>query len=266
MQAVSIIIVNYNTKSLTQKCIDSIKKYETELKLEIILVDNGSKDGSKEHFSKIKNIKYLYNDTNAGFAKANNIGAKIASHNVLFFLNSDTETIDSSLKTAVKFLTDNPEVGLVGAKLYNSDMSLQSSCYNDQTIINALKEYVLGHKKSFSKFSPFETTPIQVFAVVGAAVGIRKELFWSIGGWDERYFMYFEDLELCRKVNKLHKKVVYLPSWSLIHHHGKSGEGNQTHSSWKKLVPSSKTYHGNLKHTLLFIIIWLTQKIHIQSN
>ena len=90
---------------------------------------------------------------------------------------------------------------------------------------------------------------------------IKKSLFNKIGGWDKRYFMFFEDLELCRQIRKLGYKIYFFPSCHLIHCHGASGKAlADSANQWRRLIPSSKIYHGLLKHYLLYLITWSGQK------
>ena len=251
---VSVIIINYNTKKLTSSCVKSVKKYLKNS--QIILVDNASTDGSKDFFSKDKNIEYIYNQNNLGFSKANNIGALAANSDLLLFLNSDTQIFDYNINQAVDYYTNN-NIGILAPKLLNTDSSTQPSCFKEQSITNALKEYVFKQKFSFSKYFPETKKPLEVENVVGAAILISKKIFNLCDKWNEKYFMYFEDFDLCRKVKKLNKKIIYFPPWTIYHHHGSS-------KSFKKndyLISSSKRYHGLAKYYLLTLILWLGQKI-----
>jgi GT2 family glycosyltransferase len=120
----------------------------------------------------------------------------------------------------------------------------------------------LGKKGAFELFVPKGDKPVEVDAVVGASFLITPMARKKVGLLDERYFMYFEDLDYCRRVNKLGLKVYYLPSAKIIHYHGASGKKIVKPAfQWKRLIPSSKIYHGALTHYLINFIIWLGQKI-----
>lgn len=264
----SIVIVNLNTKDLTLGCIRSIQKEAGNLDFEVLLTDNGSTDGSVEAFKTLAKEKYwknkftlITNSENTGYAKANNQGIKKARGKYILLLNNDTVLHKNSLQELLSFAEKTPDAGVVGSKLLNIDGSLQNSCYHFPTITNAIKEYWLGEKGLFEKFAPKGKSPVAVDSVVGAVFLITPKALKCIGPLDERYFAYFEDVAYCRSVWKSGLKVYYLPTSIITHYHGatfkKLGDAS---NRWRKLIPSSITYHGFLKHYLLFIILWTGQK------
>ncbi|MBP9817927.1 glycosyltransferase family 2 protein [Candidatus Shapirobacteria bacterium] len=259
MIKISIIIPTWNTADITLKCVKTIVKYLPENYFEIIIVDNGSTDDTSIKINSLKNrnLKLEILPNNTGFSHANNIGVKQATGEYLFFLNSDMELIDNSLINMVKYLEENTRVGVIGPQFLNIDLSPQASVFPPQTPLNAIKEFWLGYKYSYTKYVPQSKIPTMVSIISGGALLISRKLFQQIGGWDERYFFFSEDLELCRQVTKAGYKVAYYPNCQVIHRHGASGksladEANQ----WRRLVPSSKIYHGLFKHYLLFFITW----------
>ena len=257
----SIIIVTWNTADTTLKCIQSIKKNLLNFNYEIIVVDNASTDNTLSLLETEKNLKIIKNKTNLGYGKGNNSGVKIASGEYLLFLNSDMELIDNKLIEMYKYLIKNSRIGIIAPKYLNTDLSDQGSAWPPQTPLNAFKEFWLG-QKTYSKYIPQSKEPVEVFSVSGGAMMIKKSLFNKIGGWDKRYFMYFEDLELCRQVRKLGYKIYYFPECSFIHRHGASGKKLVSDKNqWRRLIPSSKIYHGLYKHYLLFLITWSGQKL-----
>jgi GT2 family glycosyltransferase len=267
----SIVIVNLNTRDLTVGCIRSIEKEAKDLSFEVLLTDNGSNDGSVEAFKKIKEEKYwqnkftlILNDTNTGYAKANNQGIKKAKGKYILLLNNDTVVHKEALQNLLSFVRKTPDAGVVGSRLLNIDGTLQMSCYHFPTITNAIKEYWLGKKGLFEKFAPKGDIPVTVDSVVGAAFLITPEAKKRVGILDERYFAYFEDIDYCRQTWKNGLKVYYLPSSVITHYHGATfkklaDEGQR----WKKLIPSSKVYHGLFKHYLINAILWLGQKKNV---
>lgn len=261
----SIIIVSYNTKKLTLDCIDSILKEGSKLKVEIIVVDNGSKDGSVEELRKVwrknRNVLLIENKENLGFSKANNQGIRVATGKQILLLNSDTIVKRNSLLALFNFAEKTKDAGVVGSRLLNPDKTVQPSCLNFPTIKNAILEYWFGKKGLFEKYAPKGKRPTEVDAVVGTAFLITTRSLKEVGLLNEKYFFYFEDIDYCRRVWGSGLKVYYLPESEIIHYHGASGrkiadEKNQ----WRRLVPGSKIYHGLLKHYILFIIMWLSQK------
>lgn len=257
----SIIIVTWNTANTTLKCTQSIKKYLSGFKYEIIVVDNASDDDTVAKLKKEGGIVVIENKNNLGFGRANNIGAKIAKGEYLLFLNSDMELIDNKIVDMFNYLNSYPEIGLIGPKFLNIDGSDQGSVWPPQSLSNAFKEFWLGQQKAYSKYVPQGDQPVEVFSVSGGALMIKASLFNKIGCWDKRYFMYYEDLELCRQVSKLKLKIFYYPLCRVIHRHGASGKSLADASNqWRRLIPGSKIYHGLLKHYLLFLITWSGQK------
>lgn len=258
----SIIIVTWNTADTTLKCIQSIKNNLPNFNYEIIVVDNASTDDTIAKLKKESKVIIIENKTNFGFGKANNIGAKIAKGKYLLFLNSDIEIIDNKLIDMYKYLIENSNIGIIAPKFLNSDLSPQGSVWPPQTLLNSIKEFWLDKQKTYSKYIPQGTEPVEVFSVSGGAIMIKHSLFEKVGGWDTRYFMFFEDLELCRQIKKIGFTIYYYPDCKVIHRHGTSGKSlADPANQWRRLIPSSKIYHGLIKHYLLFLITWSGQKL-----
>lgn len=258
----SIIIVTWNTAKITVKCVETIKKYLKNFNYEIIVVDNGSTDNTVNLFKKDKGIKLIENKENLGFSKANNIGVERAEGDYLLFLNSDMELIDSSLIKMFDYISKNERIGAIGPHFLNIDLTPQASVFPPQTIFNAFKEFFLGIK-SYSKYLPSLDKISEVSSISGGAIMIKKDFFEKIGRWNEKYFFYFEDLDLCRTIHKFNKIIIFYPFCKVIHCHGASGKklANET-NQWRRLIPSSVKYHGIIKHYLINFIIWSGQKFH----
>lgn len=261
----SIIIVNYNTKRLLQDCLESVFKNSQGLKIEVIVVDNGSADGSVEYLKKQKNVRLVENKKNFGFAKANNQGIKIAVGKYIFLLNSDTIIESKALSKLVKFAEKGKSIGGVAPRLLNSDGSIQASCFRFPSLRGAVEEFWFGKRGSFSKYFPETSQPVAVDAVVGAALLLPRETISKIGFLDERYFMYFEDFDYCQRIKKAGLKLYYLPGAVITHLHGASGRRMKNRpSQW--LAESSKIYHGFLRHYLINFVIWSSQKFKRMRN
>ena len=263
----SIIIISYNTKKLTLDCIKSVAEEGSKIKKEIIVVDNGSTDGSVDAIRNFQfpisnfQLRLIENEENLGFSRANNQGIKVAKGKYILLLNSDTKVKRGAIGKLVKFAKKTPNVGVVSARLLNADGTLQGSCFYFPTIKNAILEYWFGKKGLFDKYAPKGRKPVEVEASVAAAFLITPEALKEVGPLDERYFFYMEDIDYCRKVWRAGLKVYYLPEAAVYHYHGASGkhladEANQ----WRRLIPSSKIYHGLLKHYLLTGVLWFGQK------
>ena len=259
IKKISIIIPTWNTADITKKCVQTINRFLPTA--EIIVVDNGSKDNTVEVLTKIKNVKIIKNGTNLGFSKANNIGLKSSTSDYVVFMNSDMELIDNSLIEMIDYLKNNKNIGIIGPKFLNPDKTPQASVFPPQTCLNAFKEFWLGKKETYSKYIPKGDSPTIVSYLSGGCIAVNKKYFEKIGKWNEKYFFYFEDMDLCRQVTKNGKQIVYYPKCQIIHRHGASGRKlADSQNQWRRLIPSSKKFHGVLKHYLLNFIIWSGQK------
>jgi hypothetical protein len=258
----SIIIVNYNTRNLLQDCLKSIYTlYSKPYTLEVIVVDNSSTDGSLQSINSLKwpNLRVIANKKNEGFARAVNQGLKQAGGKYLLLLNSDIFVKKNALDKLIAFAKNQPQVGVIGGRLLNPDGSLQGSCFYLPTFLRIIREFWFNGPSTLNKYVPLGDKPVEVEAVSGAVFLIPKKVLSKVGFFNERYFMYFEDLDYCRRVRQAGFKVYYLPGAEFIHEHGASGRSipQQTHH-W--LVESSKIYHGAIKYYLITFIIWLGQK------
>lgn len=258
----SIIIVSYNTKRLLQKCLDSLGAEKKSKDREIIVIDNASMDGSwqmvQEKFPLVKLVK---NTENMGFAKAVNKGISLAEGKSILLLNSDTEASENTLADLLEF-EKKVRPAIIGLRMLNADGSIQPSVFRLPTARGAFSEYWLGKKGSFSKYWPVGEESREVEAVSGGAMLISRAVLDKIGYFDERYFMYFEDMDFCRRARKAGFKIYYLPSAKVIHVHGASGRSLASEEAqWRRLIPSSKIYHGAIKHFVINFILWSGQKV-----
>jgi len=261
----SIIIVSFNTEALTLSAIESVYKDGSRLEKQIIVVDNDSKDGSLKSLRGLeqshKDFVLIENKKNLGFAKANNQGIKKAKGKYILLLNSDTIVRPGALGKMVEFVRNAPDAAVIGARLLNSDGSVQPSCFHFPTVWRAIAEYWLGKKGFFTHFAPLGESPKEVEALVGASFLLTPIALEKVGLLDERYFFYFEDIDYCRRVRKAGLKVYYLPEAKIVHFGGASGRSLAAQKDqWRRLIPSSKIYHGTLGHYLLFSVMWLGQK------
>ncbi len=258
----SIIIVSFNTKKLLRECLKSlITNYQSLITdHEIIVIDNASEDGSSLMVGKdFPQVKLIENQENLGYAAANNQALRQAQGKDCLLLNPDTRVKPGSLEKLIKFAEEHPETGIVGAKLVNPDGSVQPSVYHFPTLWRAIKEYWFGQKGVYEKYAPKGKKPVEVEAVTGAAMLIPRKTIEKIGLLDEKYFMYFEDLDYCGRVKQAGLKVYYLPKAEILHHHGQSAVKAGS-KAYRFLVQSSKIYNGLVKYYLLFLILWIGQK------
>lgn len=265
MLKLSIVIANFNTKELTLKCLEGVEKEGVGLDYEVIVIDNGSGDDSWEALSKLKennkNLILIRNEENLGYVKANNQGIKKSRGKYVLLLNSDTYLKQDSLKELIEFAEEHEDAGVIGPKLLNTDGSVQASCFRFPTIKNAVLQYWFGKKGLYDKYIPNGDNPSEVDSLVGAAFLITPKALEKIGKLNEKYWAYFEDIDYCRRVHKAGLKVYYYPKAEVVHHHGASfSKLADKDEQWKRLVPSSKIYHGLFKHYLINFILWFGQK------
>lgn len=228
----SIIIVNYNVKEFLQNLIHSIEKASINLKKEIIVIDNASDDGSVEFIKdKFPDIKLISNNSNLGFGKANNIGLKQATGNYILILNPDTIVAEDTIEKMIKFFESNENIGLAGCKILNPDGTLQLACrrsfpgpWTSFTKVTGLSS-LFPNSKIFARYNLTyldENQTYEVDAISGSFMMMRKEVYEKVGGFDEQFFMYGEDLDLCYRIQKEGYKVYYNHSTQIIHYKGES--------------------------------------------
>ncbi len=228
----SIIIVNYNVKEFLQNLLHSIEKASLKISKEIIVIDNASDDGSVELIrEKFSSIKLIQNKINLGFGRANNQGLVIAQGKYILFINPDCIVSENTLDNMISFFEDHPECGLAGCKILNSDGSLQLACrrgfpgpWTSFTKVTGLSN-LFPKSKIFARYNLTymdEDQTYEVDAVSGSFMIIRKEVYEKVGGFDEQFFMYGEDLDLCYRVQKAGYKVFYVHTTQVIHYKGES--------------------------------------------
>jgi len=229
---ISVIIVNYNVRRLLENALTSVTKALDGLSGEIIVVDNASDDGSVEMVrEKFPLVKLIALERNIGFAGANNRAVRGSSGEYLLFLNPDTIVQEDTIAVMLSFFEQHPEVGLGGCKILNPDGTLQLACRRSYpTPWVALTKMVgLGtlfpHSPMFAKYNLSYLNPdesYEVDAVSGSFLFVRRNVFESAGGFDEEFFMYGEDLDLCYRVKKSGWKIYYVHSTQIIHYKGES--------------------------------------------
>lgn len=228
----SIIIVNYNVKEFLQNLIHSIEKASLNLAKEIIIVDNASDDGSVEFIKeKFPQIKLIANQKNLGFGKANNIGLMQATGKYILLINPDTLVAEDTFEQMIKFFNQNSEAGLAGCKILNPDGTLQLACrrsfpgpWTSFTKVTGLST-LFSKSKIFARYNLTyldENETYEVDAISGSFMMMRKEVYEKVGGFDEQFFMYGEDLDLCYRIQKTGFKVFYVHSTQIIHYKGES--------------------------------------------
>ncbi len=228
----STIVLSYNTEELTLKCLGSIvAQYKKELenkKIEIIVVDNNSSDDSvktlKKEFVNTKYLKLIESKENLGFGKGCNKGVKNASGEYMLFLNSDTEVLDRGFLSMIEFLDKNPKIAILGGKIENIDGSIQKSVGKFYNLFNLIVMLLGLERLGFLRSSPKDIK--EVDWVSGACMMVRKDVFEKLSGFDEQFFMYIEDMEICYRAKKLGYSTYFFPNLKL--RHKSLGSSNRT--------------------------------------
>ena len=223
----SVIIVNWNTKKLLEDCLRSIFKFTKDISFEVIVVDNDSKDGSREMIKKeFPQVKLVSNKQNLGFTKANNQGIKVAKGEYILLLNSDTYLIENSFwKLLDKARSLGGNLGALGPLLLNEDRSIQQSVgffphlpqvfwwmsfIDDLPFGSALKPFHVDHDSFYKRER-------EVDWITAAAILVPKKIIQRVGPLDERIFMYGEEIEWCYRIKKANLKVYFSPSTKIVH-------------------------------------------------
>lgn len=229
---ISLLIVSYNVKQYIVHCIDSIKCSNYDGDIEIIVVDNNSFDNSlSEVKAKYPDVIDIQNNENYGFGKAVNQAARKATGDYYLILNPDTILEENTISTFVDYLQNNNNVGMVGPKIVNSDGSLQKGCKRSFPTISVALPKILGLDKMFPSsrwagkynLNYLDADSIhKVDAISGSCMFIRSNLFKKIGGFDEQFFMFGEDLDICYQIYQNNFEIHYLPKTQIMHYHGES--------------------------------------------
>lgn len=256
----SIVIVSYNTKQVTEDCVESINRslINTKIKYEIIVVDNNSLDGSAEALQKIaqnkaNKLSYFQTGSNLGFGKGNNFGVKKANGKYILFLNSDTIILNRSIEKLYDFYVKNEkQIHFLGPKLLNADLTPQTSACRFFSLPVVFAALLLkGDYWNLTRSSPDKFC--QVDWVTGACILTTKKHFQQLGGFDENIFMYMEEVDLLYRAKKINLNTFYYPESQIIHLGSASSNG--------RTYPILQVYKGFLffykKHYSIFHLLIL---------
>jgi N-acetylglucosaminyl-diphospho-decaprenol L-rhamnosyltransferase len=241
---VSVIIINYKSAAFTKECLRSIFADTKESSLEVIVIDNASYDGCGELIAtEFPQVTFVQSTRNLGFAQANNLGVTIARGKCVLFLNPDTEIRASAIESLRTSLESIPDAGMVGARLLNSDLSLQTTSI---TAFPSILNQTLGTETLRRRF-PYSNlwgirplfenhqSPVLVDAISGACMMAKREVIERVQGFTSDYFMYAEDLDLCLKVKKAGWSIYYVPDAVIVHHGGQSS-GSRSESDFAAIM------------------------------
>ena len=242
MTTCSVIIVNYNTGELLKQAVDAVKSNQHAN--EVIVVDNASKDGSMDLISESDKVKKISRQANHGFASSCNYGSKIATSDVLLFLNPDCIVKDNTVDLLVDFFSSQKNVGIFGVCVNNPDGSEQRATRRRlPTLMRAIKTFSGIEKlaKFYSCFAGINLNHLvmpesiqKVEAISGAFIMIKASVFNTINGFDEKFPMHFEDLDLFKRTIDQGYEILFNPNISVIHHQGTSSKTNPKVGQMKK--------------------------------
>jgi GT2 family glycosyltransferase len=227
---VTIGIVNWKTPDLLEKCLSSIGRdicHEDNSQVEILVVDNASNDGSvellRERFPKVNLIE---NQKNLGFARACNQIIRQSSGRYILLLNSDTEVLPGATEAMIHFMQDHPQSGACGPRLLNTDGTLQPSCFRMLTPARELWRLLfldrLVRRATYPMNAWNTLTPRRVEALTGACLLLRRSVLDAVGPFDEDYFLYTEEVDLCYRLADAGWELWWVPQARIVHEGGAS--------------------------------------------
>jgi GT2 family glycosyltransferase len=248
---ISIIIVNWNSVAYLRKCLNTIYDQQQDVSFEVIVLDGASFDGCAEMLLKeFPQVIFIQSQENLGFARGNNEAAARASGEALLFLNPDTELKHSALKRLNEALNNLPNAGAVGAMLLNSDGTLQTSCIQsfptiaNQVLDSEILRYYFPRSTLWGMAPLFSSCeePAKVAGISGACLMTRREAFLKVGGFSLDYFMYYEDMDYCLKLERAGWNRYYVHDAVVIHHGGKSSGGTYSKFSTVMTVEAASRF------------------------
>ncbi|MBC7785845.1 MAG: glycosyltransferase family 2 protein [Burkholderiales bacterium] len=231
---VSVIIVNYNTREMTLKCLDALRADLTGINAEVILVDNASSDGSVEAIrAHAPWVQVIASEKNLGFGAGNNVGLKIAQGDYFLLLNTDALPHAGAIQALLTYMQTHPKTAVVGPRLLNADGSVQQSCFRFPTPLRSWLENlwisaILRRVPAIDDYRGWaHDREREVDFVIGACVMVRRSVYEQIGGFDERFFMYAEESDWMYCMHRAGWTISFTPSAVVTHLGGASGASDK---------------------------------------
>lgn len=249
----SILTVTYNSQRFLDGLFESLEKFLPKY-CEWVVVDNESKDSTVEKLQRYqKKSKFpikIIEQKNLGFSSGNNRAAQLASGEYFMILNPDTRLIDNSINGMLDYIQERKDIGILAPKLLERDGKVQKSVRKLPSLSGLLSENILNKQHAFSEYAPSIQHPTEVECVYGAAMLVSSHTFETIKGFDEKYFLYYEDIDFCRRILNHNLKIVYYPEAQISHQVGGSVVeskfmpfGVRTLAHFIPIKASGKQYH-----------------------
>ncbi|MDH4197886.1 MAG: glycosyltransferase family 2 protein [Candidatus Aminicenantes bacterium] len=221
------VIVNWNAERYLRDCLHSLEAYPPDVAWEVIVVDNASTDGSVETVRReFPAVVLIMSPANRGFAAGSNLGARATSARYILFLNPDTVMHAETLKRALDFMEDKPDVGVIGCRTFDGGGKDQPAAYGFPTPLR-----MFGAVSGLNRV--FKVTRLRGFSrvkapdyVQGSFFFVRRRAYEALGGFDEGFFMYAEDVDFCLRARRAGWKVLYIPELTITHFGGGSARGS----------------------------------------
>ena len=273
MTELSVIIVNWNTKDYLVRCLGFLFETEKRDAREVLVVDNGSDDGSGEEVNKaFPSVHLIQNEENLGFATAVNQGLPKASGKYILLLNPDTQVKNGAIEQLVSFMDAHSDVGITGAQLLNADGSKQNSIANFPTLATELlNKSVLRwlFPKKFPGKAKHYSKPLEVDSVIGACMMVRRDAVEQVGLLDEDYFLFLEETDWCYRMKKAGWKIFHVPQAEVYHFQGKSAEKDKKGAKveyYRSRYHFFKKNKGNVQFLILFVGLTIKLVVELVST
>ena len=257
---ISIVIVSYQSKGPVLNCLKSIKEAAwSGLSYELIVIDNNSQDHLGDILAwQYPEVRFFQAGANLGMGAANNLGIAAARGKYVAVLNPDTLVFSDTFRLLFDYLEAKPQVGMVGPKQFNPDRSVQTSCYRWHSLLTPLyRRTFLGScfgQKDLRRFlmADFDKNTVRdVDWLLGSFLFIRAAALKAVGNFDPRFFLYFEDTDLCRRFRQAGWRVVYQPAAQIIHNHSRES----ARTPWYKFI-TSRTTRAHVVSWLKYLLKW----------
>ena len=257
----SIIIVSWNVRDLVLDCLASIEDAGLQLAYEVILVDNGSEDGTvRAAQMQFPDVHVIALPRNVGFGAGNNQGLLKMNGRHAVLLNSDTIVLPGGFERCVEYLDQNPDVGVVGPQLLNPDRTKQNCIHNAPTLVSELVSQSLL-RRMFPRRYPSKrndySEPLEVEAVLGACLFVRREVVQKVGMIDEDYFFFLEETDWCQRIRDAGWRVMHLPDAFVIHLYGEATKKKVPLRTRIEYYRSRYTFFRKNRGSVTYAALWL---------